>query len=174
MKYIFFSLLLMAGAANAQHSHDDHDHGHDQKVSVARKSLNASEKAAMTNILNKNDELFNAFLKKDNALIEKTAKALAVVTSQYKMASFKDIHAEASKLSSIKASKSREANLDIYEAFLQPLIKFVQTYEVDKKFNVFSCPMVKKAWLQDTSVNKDVRNVYAMEMLECGTQDTKF
>lgn len=174
MKYIFLSMLLMTGVATAQHSHDDHDHDHDQKMSVARKPLNASEKTAITSILNKNDELFNAFLKKDNALVEKTAKALVEVTSQYKMASFKDIQAQASKLSSIKASKSREANMDIYEAFLRPLIKFVQTYEVDKKFNVFSCPMVKKSWLQDTSVNKDVRNVYAMEMLECGTQDTKF
>lgn len=172
MKYIFLSMLLMTGVATAQDH--DHDHDHDHKMSVARKPLKAAEKAAVTNILNKNDELFNAFLKKDNALIEKSAKALAEATSQNKIGLLKDIQIEAGKLSSIKASKSREANMETYETFLRPLIKFVQTYEVDKKFNIFSCPMVKKSWIQDTSVNKDVRNVYAMEMLECGTQDTKF
>lgn len=173
MKHIIISMILMTGLANAQHP-NDHDHDHDHKMSEARKPLKAAEKKEVTSILDKNDELFNAFLKKDNALIEKKAKALAETASQTKMGILKDISAQADKLSTISGSKSHEANMVAYEAFLKPLIKFVQTYEVDKKFNIFSCPMVKKSWIQDTSVNKDVQNVYAMEMLECGTQDTKF
>ncbi len=173
MKYIILSVLLMTGVATAQHS-NDHDHDHDHKMSVARKPLKAAEKTAVTSILDKNDELFNAFLKKDNALVEKKAKALSEAASQAKMGILKDIQAQTGKLSTISGSKSHEANMEAYESFLKPLIKFVQTYEVDKKFNIFSCPMVKKSWIQDTSVNKDVQNIYAMEMLECGTQDTKF
>ncbi|MCM2348733.1 MAG: hypothetical protein NDI69_01850 [Bacteriovoracaceae bacterium] len=167
MKYFLIALLLGSSIAHAQHSH-----GHDHKMSVARKALSSQDKTWVQSVLNKNDELFNAFLKKDNALIEKKAKELSSVVS--KSSSFKEIGAQAQKLNLIKASSSRESNMAAYESFLNPLIKLVQTYDVGSKFNIFSCPMVNKSWIQNTDVNKDVRNVYAMEMLECGTQDTKF
>lgn len=168
MKGLLIALLLVTSGAYAQHSHGNHDH----KMSVERKTLSPQDKAWVQTVLNKNDELFNAFLKKDNALIEKKAKELSSAVS--KSSSFKEIGAQTQKLNLIKASSGRESNMAAYESFLNPLIKLVQTYDVGSKFNIFSCPMVKKSWIQNTDVNKDVRNVYAMEMLECGTQDTKF
>lgn len=167
MKFFILGMLLVS-TASAQHAH----HGQTHKMSVARKSLSSTDKDWMATVLKKNDELFNAFLKKDNALIEKKAQELHFVIQ--KNSSFKNISTEGAKLVAIKATRSREDNLDSYEAFLKPLINAVQSYDVGKNYNIFSCPMVKKSWIQDTDTNKNVRNVYAMEMLECGTQDTKF
>ncbi|MBA2404060.1 MAG: DUF3347 domain-containing protein [Bdellovibrionales bacterium] len=140
----------------------------------ARQKVAPQDQKVLTEVLTKNDALFNAFLKKDAAKIEKEAKELAVLVEKSKSPLLKDVKANAKSLNQIKAAKKNEENLVSYEAFLNPLIKVVEANEAPKNFNVFSCPMVKKAWLQNIEVNKDVRNVYAMEMLECGTQDTKF
>ena len=169
MKVILAGLLLLSFGVQAQHSHHS-----SEKMSVQRKTLTSKELSEVKIILDKNDELFNAFLKKDGVLVEKKSQELSALVKKSKTPSLKDVKAQASKLDSIKASEKNEKNLVSYESFVNPLIKFIQTHDVGSKFNVFSCPMVKKSWIQNTDVNKDVRNVYAMEMLECGTQDTKF
>lgn len=169
MRIILVSLLLLSFGVAAQHSHHS-----SEKMSVQRKTLPAKELSEVQTILDKNDELFNAFLKKDNSLIEKKSQELSALVKKSQTSSLNEIKAQTARLDSIKASEKREKNLASYEKFVNPLIKFIQTYDVGSKFNVFSCPMVKKSWIQNTDVNKNVRNVYAMEMLECGTQDTKF
>lgn len=170
MKILLLGFLAMAIPAFAQHNHDQHA-GHAQ---TKRNTLQAKDKAELTEILAKNDVLFNAFLKKDNALIEKNAKELSSLVGKSQSTIIKGVKANVSGLDGIKSSNKNEDNLKAYETFLNPLIKVVQQYDVGKKYNVFSCPMVKKSWIQDTEVNKDVKNVYAMDMLECGSQDTHF
>jgi len=169
VKIIIFTLLLISFGLQAQHTHEASD-----KMSVQRKTLTAKELSGVKPILDKNDELFNAFLKEDNSLIEKKSQELSSLVKKSDLAALKGVKEQAKKLDSIKGSQKRDKNLEAYESFVNPLIKFVQTYDVGSKFNVFSCPMVEKSWIQNTDVNKGVKNVYAMEMLECGTQDTKF
>lgn len=170
MKTLLLVLLTVSLPVFAQHSH--HEEG--KQSGVKRKSLATQDKVEAVEVLAKNDLLFNAFLKKDAAAIEKHAKELQKLVSAKKSPLLKEVKAQAGKLNSIKASNSNETNLTAYEAFLNPLIKVVQEHEVDTRYNVFSCPMVKKSWLQDVKVNKGVKNVYAMEMLECGSQDTHY
>ncbi len=172
MKIILFTLLLSSLGVQAQHSH--HSHHETEKMSVKRKALPAKDVSEVKLILDKNDELFNAFLKKDNSLIEKKSQELSALVKKSQGSSLKEVKNQVKKLDSIKASEKHDANLASYESFVNPLIKLVQTYDVGSNFNIFSCPMVKKSWIQNTDVNKGVKNVYAMEMLECGTQDTKF
>lgn len=170
MKILLLGFLAIAFPVFAQHNHEEHA-GHAQ---TKRKSLQSNDKALLTEILAKNDSLFNAFLKKDNALIEKSAKELASLAVKSDSTIMKELKAKVYSLEGIKSSNKNEDNLKAYEAFLNPLVAIVQQYEVAGKYNVFSCPMVKKSWIQDTKINKDVKNVYAMDMLECGSQDTHY
>lgn len=173
MKLLLLGILAIALPVFAQHNHDHHHDNH-AKPEVKRLSLSGKDKPVLSEILAKNDLLFNSFLKKDKDLIEKHAKELSVLVSTADSSIVKQVKAKVSSLNSIKSSNTNEDNLKAYESFLNPLISLVQQYDVGGKYNVFSCPMVKKSWIQDLKTNKDVRNVYAMDMLECGSQDTHF
>lgn len=141
---------------------------------ASRKNLEPAEAKEVAEVLVKNDELFNAFLKKDAGLVQKKAAELHTLISKADASAFKEVKKDSDSLKKITSEAGNESNLKSYEPFLNSLIKVVKTYQVPGRFNIFSCPMVNKSWIQDTNVNKEVRNVYAMEMLECGTQDTKF
>jgi hypothetical protein len=167
---IFLITMLLMGQAYAQHSH----HGSAHSSEVKRKSLNENDKKLVLEVLEKNDVLFNAFLKKDAKQVEKSALDLNLIMSKSTSTVLSSVKKHASKLSGIKSTNSNESNLSLYEQFLNPLIEIVKINEVGNKFNVFNCPMVKKSWIQNIEVNKDVKNVYAMDMLECGAQETHF
>lgn len=164
MKFLILGFLIVSAPLMAQHHHEP----------VKRSVIDVKDKDQIIEVLKKNDLLFNAFLKKDGGSVEKSAKELLAVVSKSNSPLLKEIKTQASTLSKIKASNSNESNLQAYESFLNPLIKVVQTNDVGGKYNIYSCPMVKKSWIQDIDVNKEVKNVYAMEMLECGTKDTQF
>ena len=53
------------------------------------------------------------------------------------------------------------------------LVHIVRTYDVGK-YNAYSCPMVKKVWVQNSAKQDGVQNPYAPEMPACGTKDTSF
>lgn len=170
MKFLILGLLIVSSPLMAQHNH--HESGSHE--SIKRKAIDSKDKVQIIEILKKNDLLFNAFLKKESGTIEKSAKDLLALVSQSQSTLLKETKAQASNLAKIKSSNSNESNLQAYETFLNPLIKVVQANDIGGKYNIYSCPMVKKSWIQDTDVNKDVKNVYAMDMLECGTKDTQF
>ena len=170
MKIVLMALLTLSLPVYAQHSHSEHV----EHTTTKRKAVSEKEKVEILEVLAKNDLLFNSFLKKDSSSVEKHAKELQLLMSNKKSSLLKDSKAQAVKLASIKASNKAEDNMKAYESFLNSLIKVVQDNDVDSKYNIFSCPMVKKSWLQDITTNKEVKNVYAMDMLECGTQDTHF
>lgn len=177
MKLLLLGILSIALPASAQHNHEDHHHHHhesDAKIEVKRQPISSKDKSILSEILAKNDLLFNSFLKEDKDLTEKYAKELSVLVTTADSLIIKEVKAEVSSLSKIKSSIKNEKNLESYELFLKPLISLVQKFDVGAKYNVFTCPMVKKSWLQDVRVNKEVKNVFASYMLECGNQDTHF
>lgn len=51
------------------------------------------------------------------------------------------------------------------------LIYILDKYNVDKKYQSYYCPMVKKKWIQNTSVESKVLNPYAPEMPHCGAKE---
>lgn len=52
------------------------------------------------------------------------------------------------------------------------LIHIVNKYDLGSKYNAYSCPMVKKKWLQNSDKMAKVHNPYAAGMPHCGSQDT--
>ena len=144
------------------------------QITTQRKELVETEKKVVLEVLQKNDDLFNAFLKKDAKASAKAAASLKDLISKSDIKVLADAKNKIDGLSKITASNTQEKNLGNYEAFNNSLIEIVKVYNVGSKFNIFNCPMVKKSWIQNVDTNKEIRNVYAMEMLECGSQETQF
>lgn len=162
MKIILVMLLTIAAAFG------------ETTPSLKRTNLTENETKVVLEVLQKNDVLFNAFLKKDPKAVAIAAAALRDVVSKSEAKALAEVKKTIGDLNKINAANSQEKNLASYEAFNNSLIKVVTTYNVGNKFNIFNCPMVKKSWIQNVDTNKDIRNVYAMEMLECGSQETHF
>jgi len=170
MKILLIGILSIVLPVFAQHKHENHT----KHAEVKRQVLPSKDRFVLLEVLAMNDLLFNSFLKKDQGLIEKNAKELSVLLASTDSTIVKLVKGKTSILNGIKSSNKNEDNLKAYESFLNPLLALVQQYDVGGKYNIFSCPMVKKSWIQDLKTNKDVRNVFAIDMLECGSQDTHF
>ncbi len=125
-------------------------------------------------MLKQNDRLFGILLKKEGKAIEKEATELTKLLSVSSAGILIDVKKGSEFLGKMKATADIDTQLENYEKFLVPLIQVVKKVNVDPKFQIFYCPMVKKYWIQDTQVNKEVRNVFATYMLECGEQTSKF
>jgi hypothetical protein len=74
----------------------------------------------------------------------------------------------------MNAKTSREENNQNYHLVSMALIYIVNTYDVGPKYNAYSCPMVKKKWLQNSKKLAKIHNPYAPHMPHCGSQDTNF
>ena len=115
-----------------------------------------------------------ALIKNDYKGAEGAALALKSALDKSTSLVLKAAKAQSASLAQIKGSLDGEKNLAFYEKVSDPLVAVVKGYNVGAGHNIFSCPMVKKSWVQNVTQHKEVRNVYATSMLECGTQDTKF
>lgn len=140
----------------------------------SRQELTAADKAQVLEVLSKHDALFNVLIKNDYKAAEAAALALKNSLEKSTTPALKTAKAHASSLAQIKGSLDGEKNLAFYEKVSDPLVAVVKGYNLGSGYNIFSCPMVKKSWVQNVTQHKEVRNVYATSMLECGTQDTKF
>ena len=78
------------------------------------------------------------------------------------------------KLEEITASSNRKSNNQAYHLVSMALIHIVSTYDVGDVYNAYSCPMVKKKWIQNSKKLPKVHNPYAPNMPHCGSQHTKF
>jgi hypothetical protein len=145
----------------------------DQKGS--RKPLSDEIKKELLRIFEANEALHAAFFEYDAEKVEKGAKAVSNAISNVsdeeiaKMLSFSH-----QRIKEIKAGSSREENNQNYHLFSMTLIHLLSDYDLGQPYNGYSCPMVKKKWVQN-SVQKDkLKNPYAPEMPHCGDQDTNF
>jgi hypothetical protein len=78
------------------------------------------------------------------------------------------------KLSDINSNNDKETNNKNYHLVSMALIHIVNKYDVGNKYNAYSCPMVKKKWLQNTKNDSGTRKPYAANMPNCGSKDSKF
>lgn len=170
MKYLLLGLLGLSIQSFAQDNHFEHGN----HTSTHRTAVGIKAKEEVIAVLQKNDLLFYAFLAKDEVGIEKLAKELHADVTKSNHSLLDEVKAAAWNLSNIKASHSNEVNLRSYESFVKPLIRIVESKDIGGKFNVFTCPMVKKSWIQNIEIHKEAKNIYAMDMLECGTQNTHY
>ena len=164
---IGFALFSM-GAAKASSSQ------HDSMKKTMRISLSPDTKQEVVKTLEANEKLHLAFFEYNGETIEKEAKALIKAISSIKDSKIsKLLKFSKTKLLEMKKGSSKEDNNQNYHLVSMALIYIVGKYDVGSKYNAYSCPMVKKKWLQNSKKLSRVHNPYASEMPHCGSQETK-
>lgn len=154
---------------------EKHAHGHDQhQIAEKRTKLTSEARAEFDAVLRQNDSLYQELLKDKPQSLEKNAKALHELIVGSKGAWTANLKQSSQKLLSIKNDQQKQANLAQYQDFLPSLIELVRKYEGAKEFNIYYCPMVKQYWLQNSQTTPTIKNVFAQEMLECGSKQTNF
>lgn len=139
-----------------------------------RISLSKKERNEVVEVLKLNETLHASFFKYDGKEVEAAATKVKMAIDKI---SNKDVAKlltfSKTKLSEMKSTSKREANNEAYHLVSMALIHVVNTYDVGKEYNAYSCPMVKKKWVQNSSKMAKVHNPYAPRMPHCGTQDSK-
>jgi hypothetical protein len=139
-----------------------------------RKALTEEEKSQIIKVLKANEALHAAFFKYEASKVEAAATSL---NTNIEGLSNKEISKllkySQSLLMKIKASSEREENNKNYHLVSMALIHIVNTYDIGDEYNSYSCPMVKKKWVQNTKESDQVNNPYAPNMPHCGRKDSK-
>ena len=140
-----------------------------------REGLKGKALAEVLKVYQDNEKLHAAFFDYKADEVEKYAKA---VSSDINAVSHKEIKAtlkETQKyLAAITKESEREANNVNYDKASLPLIKVIEKYDLGERYNAYSCPMVKKKWVQNSSDKLRVHNPYAPEMPHCGQRDSDY
>ncbi len=169
-------LLVVSTLSLQAYASGDHDsHGKMNHSSKIRQKLSESTKGSILKVLESNEKLQSSFFKYDTQKIEDNAKELQASIEKIDDQKIKKLlKFSVTKLSLMTKNSSRKDNNQNYHLVSMALIHLINTYEVGGDYNAFSCPMVKKKWIQNTSKNKTVNNPYAPKMAMCGSQDSKF
>ena len=175
---IFLGAKAFASGTNGKMDHSKMDHSkmnHSKPNDSGRKIVDGESRKAVLNVLKINERLHEAFFKYDAKKAELSARELkaAIEKIEDKQIS-KLLSFSKSKLDSIKASNEREENNQNYHLVSSALIHVVNSYDLGAEYNAYSCPMVKKKWLQNTSESSDVKNPYAASMPSCGSKDSEY
>lgn len=168
-----FGMESYASGTHGSHDHSKMDHSKKMK-SGDRKSLTEAAKKSVISALEANEALHGSFFDYDASAVEANAVKLknAIEAIEDKEVA-KLLNFSKGKLTEIKASNDRETNNKNYHLVSMALIHIVNKYDVGSKYNAYSCPMVKKKWVQNSSRMAKVHNPYAPNMPHCGSQDTK-
>ena len=166
-----YALGTQGGHDHSKMNHSKMDHSKMKKGD--RKSLSEAAKKSVLSALETNEALHSSFFKYDAKTVESNAMKLkkAIDAIEDKEVA-KLLNFSKTKLSEIKASNDRETNNKNYHLVSMALIHIVNKYDVGSKYNAYSCPMVKKKWVQNSSKMAKVHNPYAPEMPHCGSQDS--
>ena len=166
-----FGMESYASGTHGSHDHSKTDHSKMKKGD--RKKLSEAAKRSIVLALEANEALHSSFFKYDAKAVESNAMELrkAIDAIEDKEVA-KLLNFSKGKLKEIKASNQREENNKNYHLVSMALIHIVNKYDVGSKYNAYSCPMVKKKWVQNSSKMAKVHNPYAPNMPHCGSQDS--
>jgi hypothetical protein len=148
---------------------------HQNTGGAKRVKLDSTTVKDLHAVLKANEGLHWSFFKYDGAQAEAAAKELKKKITKIgdsKIANLLSFSGK--KLDEIKASNSRDKNNQLYHLVSMALIHIVNKYDVGNRYNAYSCPMVKKQWVQNSSKIARVHNPYAPSMPHCGGQDTNY
>jgi hypothetical protein len=144
-------------------------------VVSAEKRLKVDEKTKVQIIdaLKVNDELHASFFKYDGKKIEAVAKKLNLAFDKINDPSISKLLVFAKKkLVDIKEANDKKLNNENYHIVSSALIFVINKYDLGNEYNAYSCPMVKKKWIQNSKKMTKVHNPYAAGMPHCGSQDS--
>jgi len=141
----------------------------------ARTPLKGDDLKSVLHILRLNESLHKNFFNYSPALVEEDASRLQKAIAALKNKQIKGILKESiPELKKINSKNEREVNNMAYHKASLGLIKLLEKYDPGKRYNAYSCPMVKKKWVQNSEVKLRVHNPYAPEMPHCGQRDTEY
>lgn len=142
---------------------------------VERLVLAPKHRAEILTILKENESLHAAFFTFNTVDIEKSVKKIAVGIDKikHKKMSLLLKPAKKSLLAILNKSERESKNLK-YHTFSEALATIVNTYDVGEDYNIYSCPMVKKTWIQNSKKKLRTHNPYAPEMPHCGGRDSDY
>ncbi len=141
----------------------------------ARTELKPEVQAQVQEVLKAADKLHASFFEYDAKKVESEAKTVIAKIDQLKDPELtKLLKVTKEKLALLGPAQNEEANKENFYIVSLGLGNIINKYDVGGKWNVYSCPMVKKKWIQDSSKVDDVQNPYAASMPNCGTKDTNF
>lgn len=174
MRYILSFILLFnlsftaVGAEGAKSQHG-------MSETKSRRPLDLKHKAQLVAVLEANEKLHSAFFKYNGRKIEIEAKEVVRSIGKLKHKKAMEILIPAKKLLlSLKAKSKKEQNNVAYHKASLLLASIVNKYDVGNSYNVYSCPMVKKTWIQNSKKQLRTHNPYAPEMPHCGGRDTEY
>lgn len=140
-----------------------------------RLALKPEVKQKVIKALDLNDELHMAFFDYEEAKVRKEAKALKESLQAIKDEKLAKLFEPAIKeLLKIETEKSREKNNEHYAKASLSLVYLVNKYDVGPGYNEYTCPMVKKKWVQNSKKRNRTHNPYAPEMPHCGGRVTDY
>ena len=138
-----------------------------------RMKVDGKTKNQIIDALKVNDELHASFFKYDGKKIETAAKKLSSAFDKIEDTSISKLLVFAKKkLSDIKEANDKKMNNENYHIVSSALIFVINKYDLGSEYNAYSCPMVKKKWIQNSKKMTKVHNPYAAGMPHCGSQDS--
>ncbi len=139
-----------------------------------RRTLPDATKTRVLKVLKINESLHSLFFQYDPAKIIPKAQEMKSAINEIRDEQIKQLlNLSKNKLDEINATSDRKKNNKAYDFVSKALVHIVKTYDVGK-YNAYSCPMVKKVWVQNSGKQDAVQNPYAPEMPSCGSKDTNF
>lgn len=131
----------------------------------------ADTKSELSAVMKNYETLHSAFFTYDGGKVELAANELSktiLKISDQKIK--KKLEFALKQLTEIKVSNDRKNNNDYFHSVSLALMHVLKAHGGDNKYHGYTCPMVKKKWIQNTEKNSRVMNPYAPEMPHCGEQ----
>ncbi len=140
-----------------------------------RKKLSDDTRKSLIEVLKVNEQLHQSFFKYDKKLVEKNAIKLKDAIGNIENDEISKLLSFSRKqLGEIKSSHARDVNNNHYNLVSMALIHIINTYDLGSAYNSYSCPMVKKKWIQNSAKMAKVHNPYAPGMPHCGSKDSSY
>ncbi|MDA8792735.1 hypothetical protein N9N67_05785 [Bacteriovoracaceae bacterium] len=147
----------------------------EEKNKNERAKISPEVKQEIINLFQTNESLHSSFFDYNAEQVEKSALELKMVISKIKSEQVNKILLNSvNLLSEIKAINEREQNNITYHKISLELITLLKSIDLGSIYNAYSCPMVKKKWVQNSQKKKRVHNPYDPSMPYCGAQDTRY
>lgn len=140
-----------------------------------RVKVDGKLKTELVKVFESNEKLYDSFFDYDAKEVAKLAGELKASMESVSDDEIKKLlKFSIGKLSLMTADRSEKLNHEDYNIVSMALIHVNSKYDFGKKYNAYSCPMVKKKWLQNTAENSGVKNPYAAMMRDCGSKDSNY
>lgn len=141
----------------------------------ARSSLSDKNKEQLQEVFKAHDGLHASFYNYDGKKVEAAAKVVAE-----KMAGIEDggiartfVYA-IRKLKEMKEESKESENKQAYTAVSIALVRTLKKFDIGEHWNVYSCPMNKKQWVQDSQKLEKGHNPYDPSMGDCARKETSY